>query len=74
MNSYIGKRDFYYPYEGFVPGKIAKTTKDIVNIINKNQFDLAKLESFRNRFFTHLDGKSTQRVVDMIVGLQDKKK
>ena len=74
MDEYIEKRDFYYPYEGFVPGNIVKTTEGIVDIIKNNKFDLDKLDSFRNKFFTHLDGKSTKRVVDMMIELGNKEK
>lgn len=66
MEEYIEKRDFYYPYKGFVPGPIVKTTEGIINIIKNNNFELDKLEGFRNRFFNHFDGKSTERVVDML--------
>lgn len=74
MDEYIEKRDFYYPYEGFVPGNIVKTTEEIVHIIKNNKFDLDKLDSFRKKFFTHLDGKSTKRVVDMMIELGNKEK
>lgn len=72
MDEYIDKRDFYYPYQGFVPGPIAKTTDDIINIIKTEDYKLDKLENFRNRFFNDFDGKSTQRVVDIILGSNKK--
>lgn len=66
MEEYIEKRDFYYPYKGFVPGPIVKTTEGIINVIKDNNFELDKLDGFRNRFFNYFDGKSTERVVNMI--------
>lgn len=71
MEAYIASRDFYYPYKSFVPGPIVRDTDGIVNVIKKGDFKLEKLESFRNKFFDHFDGKSTERVVDMILGFND---
>lgn len=67
MEDYIAKRDFYYPYESFVPGPIVNSTEEIIDIILKQEYELEKLNDFRNRFFDHFDGKSTERVVDMIL-------
>lgn len=69
LDDYIASRDFYYPYESFVPGPIARTTSDIINIIKENNFEVEKLEKFRNTFFDHFDGKSTGRVVDTLLKL-----
>lgn len=66
LDNYISNRDFYYPYENFVPGPIVKSTEDMINTIKENKFELDKLNSFRNKFFDHFDGKSTQRVIDML--------
>lgn len=66
MDEYISKRDFYYPYKGFVPGPIVKTTDGIIDVIKTGNYEKNKLKSFTDRFFSHLDGKSTQRTVDAI--------
>ncbi len=73
LDEYIASRDFYYPYESFVPGPIAKTTDDIVNIIEEDNFEREKLNNFRTKFFDHFDGKSTKRVVDMLMNIDDTK-
>lgn len=67
MEDYISKRDFYYPYESFVPGNIVKSTEEIISVIVNQDYEFEKLNDFRNRFFDHFDGKSTERVVDMIL-------
>lgn len=67
MEDYIEKRDFYYPYKEFVPGVIAKTTDEMIEIIKTENYDKEKLNKFRNTFFKHFDGKSTERVVDLIL-------
>lgn len=73
MDDYISKRDFYYPYKDFVPGPIAKTTEDIINIIKTKDYKLDKLNSFRKRFFDDFDGQSTKRVVDVILNKNNKR-
>ena len=67
LEEYIEKRDFYYPFESFVPGPIARTTDDIIEIINNSKFDLNKVDKFRDKFLSSLDGKSTKRVVDELL-------
>lgn len=74
MDDYIEKRDFYYPYKDFIPGNLACKTEDVVNIIKNQSFELDKLDSFRKNFFSHFDGKSAERVVDMMISLRDKNK
>lgn len=66
MEEYISSRDFYYPYKEFVPGVITRTTQETIDVIKNQTFNMEKLETFRNTFFNDFDGKSTQRVVDLI--------
>ena len=66
LEDYIAKRDFYYPYESFVPGPIVRNSNELTNIIKNKDFGMDKLEKFRNKFFDHFDGKSTDRVIDML--------
>lgn len=73
MEDYIAKRDFYFPYESFVPGSIVKTTDEIINIIQNKNFENDKLMQFRNKFFDHFDGKSTERVVNMLLEIEEEK-
>ncbi|WP_024614077.1 CDP-glycerol glycerophosphotransferase family protein [Clostridium sp. Ade.TY] len=71
LENYIESRDFYYPYEKFIPGPIARNTDEILDIIIKNNFKMDKLSIFRNKFFDHFDGKSTKRVVDTLLNLDN---
>lgn len=66
LYDYINKRDFYYPYESFVPGPIAYNTDEIIDIIKNNRFEIEKLKDFRIKFFDHFDGKSTERVYNLL--------
>ena len=67
LYEYISSRDFYYDFEGFVPGKIVFNETELINSIKANDFELEKVEGFKNKFFDNLDGKSSQRVADLIL-------
>ncbi|WP_288479577.1 CDP-glycerol glycerophosphotransferase family protein [uncultured Clostridium sp.] len=67
LEEYIASRDFYYPYESFVPGPIVRDTGGIIETIENEDFQIEKLEKFRTTFFDHFDGKSTERVVDELL-------
>ena len=71
LEDYVVNRDFYYPFKNFVPGKIVRNMDAIVNAITQNDFEQEKVESFKKRFFDQLDGKSSERVADFIMGLLD---
>lgn len=64
LQSYKAERDFYFPYETFVPGPIVSTFEDVIAWIKRGQFDTQKIETFANQFFTYQDGEATKRIVD----------
>ena len=66
LQRYIATRGFYYEFEEFVPGKIVASFGQAVTAIKKQDFEAEKIASFKTRFFDDLDGKSTQRTVDLI--------
>jgi CDP-ribitol ribitolphosphotransferase len=63
LQSYKAERDFYFPYESFVPGPIVSTFEDVIAWIKRGQFDTQKIETFENQFFTYRDGEATKRIV-----------
>ena len=67
LYDYIASRDFYYDFEGFVPGKIVFSENELINCINANDFESEKVNGFKNKFFDDLDGKSSKRVADLIL-------
>ena len=67
LEEYRSDRDFYYDYEEFVPGPIAKTNDEIISLINDWKFDLQKVEDFSNKFFVSRDGKNTERFIKEIL-------
>ena len=56
-------RDFYEPYETFVPGKIVKTFDELILALENNDFELEKVKPFLNKNFKYKDGKSSERLV-----------
>ncbi|MFZ7119665.1 MAG: CDP-glycerol glycerophosphotransferase family protein [Eubacteriaceae bacterium] len=71
LEDYISKRDFYYEYENFVPGKICRTFDEVIHSIKYEDFELDKVKKFRDKFFEHTDGKSTDRVIDLVFGKKE---
>lgn len=64
---YISKRDFYYDFETFVPGKIVFSQRELTQAVLTQDFESEKIDGFKAKFFDHLDGKSSQRVANMIL-------
>lgn len=69
LRQYIASRDFYYDYEFFVPGKIVENFEELTNAVCSEDYEEEKLAQFRTRFFDDLDGKSTERVLQLIYQL-----
>ena len=64
---YISKRDFYYDFESFVPGKIVFSQRELTDAIVAGDFESEKVPPFKTKFFDHLDGRSSRRVADLIL-------
>ncbi|MCM2675743.1 CDP-glycerol glycerophosphotransferase family protein [Alkalicoccobacillus plakortidis] len=67
VEEYIQKRDFYFDYQSFIPGVLAKSTDDIVNSITNNEFESERIEPFVQYFFDDLDGNSSERFVNELI-------
>ncbi len=67
LYQYISERDFYCDFENFVPGKIAFTREELTQAVIDGDFEEYKIEPFKHKFFTSLDGKSSQRVADAVI-------
>ncbi len=66
LDEYKKYRDFYFDYESYVPGIVARTTSDIIEAI-KQPFDEEKNESFKRFNFDFSDGNSAKRIVESII-------
>jgi len=66
LSEYIATRDLYYEYEPMLPGKLAMNQDEVIDAIKNNDFETDRIEPFKNKFFDDLDGKSSERVAEMI--------
>jgi len=62
----IKGRGFYHPYESYVPGPIAYTGKEVCELIKENNFDYDKIDQFIENNYQYLDGKATERLLNLI--------
>ncbi len=67
LEEYISSRDFYEPFESFVPGKIVRDFDEMVKAILEGDFEAEKVEPFCEKNFEYQDGKSTDRVIDWLI-------
>ncbi len=67
LEEYIETRDFYIPYQDFTPGPIVRTCDDMIDkVIELKDIEQVDYKKFTDKFFENLDGKSTERVADLI--------
>ena len=59
-------RGFYHPYQSYVPGPIAYTGKEVCQLIKENNFDNEKINKFIKDNYQYLDGKATERLLNLI--------
>ena len=67
LEEYVASRDFYVPFEEFVPGRIARHFHEVVAAIERDDYEAEKVMDFRSRHFDHLDGGATDRVIDELI-------
>jgi CDP-ribitol ribitolphosphotransferase len=67
LEEYVAGRDFYVPFEDFVPGRIARTFEEVLAAIRADDFETEKVPAFARRHFDHLDGGATDRVIDELI-------
>ena len=68
LESFIGERDFYYPYESFVPGPIAKTQDSLVSTLLSLDANAGASRSaaFADTYMSACDGHSTERILSAL--------
>lgn len=63
LEDYIATRDFYEPYESFVPGKIVESFDELIESLENEDYEQEKVEPFLNKHFKYKDGRSSERLV-----------
>ena len=67
LEEYIATRDFYVPFETFVPGRIVRTFAELIDAIRRDDYQLEKVAAFAARHFAHHDNGSSDRVIDQLI-------
>ncbi|MDD5795435.1 MAG: CDP-glycerol glycerophosphotransferase family protein, partial [Oscillospiraceae bacterium] len=66
LEKYINERDFYFDFKMYIPGKIVYSQEQLIDAVNSGDFCTERIEPFADMFFDYKDGKSTERVVNLI--------
>ena len=67
LERYESERDFYYKYEELVPGPIVSTTDELVDVLQKDEYDMGRIKAFKHKFFDDTDGLASKRFVDTVI-------
>lgn len=67
LDDYTGSRDFYVPFESFVPGRIVRTFPEMLDAIRRDDYQVEKVAEFAATHFAHLDAGSSDRVIDQLI-------
>ena len=68
LEEYEKERSFYFDYESYVPGKVAKTFDEVIGAIKNPLSGEDKLRTFRDFNFDYVDCNNTQRIYNYIFG------
>lgn len=60
-------RGFYEDYQSYVPGPVVKSTKELLEVIEEEAFNIEEIIEFKNQSFAYLDGKSAERFYQTIM-------
>lgn len=66
LEEYEKERSFYFDYENYVPGEVAKTFDEVVDAIKNPRKSEDKLRSFRDFNFDYVDCNNAERIYNEI--------
>lgn len=67
LEEYEKERSFYFDYESYVPGAVAKNFTEVIEAIKNPRNDEEKLRRFRDFNFDYIDCNNTKRIFDYII-------
>lgn len=67
VEEYVRTRDFYYDFFDFIPGPLVRSTNEIIDTINKEDYSMEKIKPFVDYFFNGTLGKASENVVDDVI-------
>ena len=59
-------RGFYYDYESYVPGPVAYSCKEVVEIIKMNCFERNRMKEFNDNNYLYRDGDASKRLIELL--------
>lgn len=66
LDKYENDRGFYFPFNDYVYGTVAKNTDELIDGIKSNDLCIEKRKLFTEKFIVRNDGHATQRVIETI--------
>ena len=66
-NQYSVSRGFHRDYDSNVPGKICYTFEQILNALEKEDFEFEKVGSMLSKYFDKVDTHNCDRVIDWLI-------
>ena len=67
LEEYTSTRDFYEPFEEFVPGRIVRSFGELLEAIERQEFDVEKVRPFAQRHLPSTSGSATDRIIDELI-------
>ena len=67
LEEYKKERSFYFDYENYVPGAVARNFGEVIEAIKNPRNDEDKLRRFRDFNFDYVDCNNTKRIFDYII-------
>lgn len=67
LEEYEKERSFYFDYESYVPGAVAKNFSEVVEAIKNPRADEEKLRRFREFNFDYTDCENCRRIFEYII-------
>lgn len=67
LEEYEKERSFYFDYESYVPGTVARDFDAVISAIKSPENDEEKLRRFRDFNFDYVDCENTKRVFESII-------
>jgi CDP-glycerol glycerophosphotransferase (TagB/SpsB family) len=71
LEEYSKERGLWGAYEDLVPGPIAQSTGEIIQLIKENRFDMAKVQEFAKKWNQYSKGHSSKNIIDFLYGMEE---
>ena len=66
LEKYTADRDFYFDYESYVPGRVARSFDECIDAITAD-FDAERNDRFKRQNFSCFDDRSAERVIEAVI-------